>query len=78
MTVERHRPKGGALSHLTLLTVREAATKLRVSRPTIYRWIKIGRLQAVRYGQPNVPGAQTSYGGSLRVTITEVERELAA
>lgn len=66
------------MSHLTLLTVREAATKLRVSRPTIYRWINTGRLKAVRYGQPHVPNAQTSHGGSLRVTITEVERELAA
>lgn len=63
---------------MTLLTVREAATQLRVSRPTIYRWIKTGRLKSVRYGQPHAPDAQTSYGGSMRVRVTEVERELAA
>lgn len=77
-TVDRHtKPKGGALSP-TLLTVREAAVALRVSRPTVYRWIKKGRLQAYRYGQPHHPSQKVDFGGALRVSIPDVEREIAA
>lgn len=61
-----------------LFTVREVAEKLRVSRPTVYRWIESGRLKAFRYGQPHEPGRKAGHGGALRVSITEVERELAA
>ena len=35
---------------LDLLTVEEAADILRVSRPTIRRWVKAGRLPAIRVG----------------------------
>lgn len=57
-----------------LLTVREVAEALRVSRPTIYRWIETGRLEAFRYGQPHKPGRKAGHGGALRVSIYEVER----
>ena len=36
------------------LTVREAADLLRVSRPTIWRWIDAGRLPAVRLGPRSI------------------------
>jgi len=41
-----------------LLTVAEAATLLKVTPHTIYRWIANGRLPAVRYA----PGAQSKEG----------------
>ena len=37
-----------------LLTVSEAAAELRVSKPTIRRWIDAGRLRAVRLGPRTV------------------------
>lgn len=49
-----------------LLTVREAAAALRVSKPTIYRWIAAGDLPAIRYGQPRAEG-DARRGGAIRV-----------
>lgn len=49
-----------------LLTVREAAAALRVSKPTIYRWIDAGDLPAIRYGQPRAEG-DTRRGGAIRI-----------
>lgn len=46
-----------------LLRVEEAAERLNVSRWTIYRWIKEGKLQATKIGS-----------GSLRVFAESVER----
>ena len=34
-----------------LLTVAEAAARLKVTRHTIYRWISEGRLPAIRYSE---------------------------
>ena len=34
-----------------LLTPEEVAEQLRVSRPTVYAWLKIGRLQGLRAGK---------------------------
>jgi excisionase family DNA binding protein len=34
-----------------LLTPEEVAERLRVSRPTVYAWLKIGRLQGLRAGK---------------------------
>jgi excisionase family DNA binding protein len=34
-----------------LLTVGEAAARLRVSRGTVYRYVRSGRLEAVRLGR---------------------------
>jgi excisionase family DNA binding protein len=36
---------------LGLLTVAEAAAALRISKPTIWRWIREGRLHPVRLGR---------------------------
>jgi excisionase family DNA binding protein len=49
-----------------LLTVREAAATLRVSKPTIYRWIAAGELPAIRYGQPR-PDGDVRRGGAIRI-----------
>jgi excisionase family DNA binding protein len=35
-------------------TVREAAEKLRISTPTVRRWIRSGRLKAYRIGDRNI------------------------
>lgn len=55
-----------------LLTVREAATALRVSKPTIYRWIANGELPAIRYGQPR-PEGDSRRGGAIRIPETAVQ-----
>ena len=49
-----------------LLTVREAAVLLRISRPTVNRWIDNGDLPAIRYGQPRAEG-DTRRGGAIRI-----------
>jgi excisionase family DNA binding protein len=49
-----------------LLTVQEAAVALRVSKPTIYRWIAQGDLPAIRYGQPR-PEGDARRGGAIRI-----------
>jgi len=45
--VERGRRGGESMN---LLTVDEVATQLRVSKPSIYTWVKEGRLVAHRLG----------------------------
>ncbi|MGW6016034.1 helix-turn-helix domain-containing protein [Streptomyces sp. NPDC055210] len=54
-----------------LLTVGEAAVVLRVSKPTIYRWIDAGDLPAIRYGQARAKG-DTRRGGAIRIPETAV------
>jgi excisionase family DNA binding protein len=54
-----------------LLTVREAAAALRVSKSTIYRWIAEGELPAIRYGQPR-PEGDARRGGALRIPESAV------
>ncbi|PAZ15646.1 hypothetical protein CLM62_12685 [Streptomyces sp. SA15] len=49
-----------------LLTVREAAVLLRISKPTVYRWIDNGDLPAIRYGQPRAEG-DPRRGGAIRI-----------
>ena len=64
----------------TLLTVQEAATKLRVSKPTIYRWIASGDLPSIRYGRERAAG-DTRRGGAIRIpraAVAELLRESAA
>lgn len=51
-----------------LLTVAEAATFLRVSRPTIYRRVADGTLAAVRIGEL----------GPVRILARELERFLGS
>lgn len=51
-----------------VLRVKEVADRLRVHPATVYRWIADGRLPAVRYGKPIVPGTPIrGGGGSIRV-----------
>ena len=49
-----------------LLTVAEVAQELRVTRGTAYRWIRTGRLPAVRIG------------GTVRVSARQLFRVLEA
>jgi excisionase family DNA binding protein len=46
-----------------MLRVKEVATRLNVHPATVYRWIKEGHLEAVRYGKPQVVGAPAQRGG---------------
>lgn len=51
-----------------MLRVKEVATQLKVHPATVYRWIKEGHLEAVRYGKPHVVGAPADGpGGAIRV-----------
>lgn len=55
---------GEAFSNIDLLTVREAAAALRVSRMTVYRHIHSGELPSVHFGR------------SYRIPTTAVEAYL--
>ncbi|MET9222358.1 helix-turn-helix domain-containing protein [Streptomyces sp. NPDC003300] len=53
---------------VNVLRVKEVADRLRVHPATVYRWIADGRLPAVRYGKPIVPGTPIKGGGgSIRI-----------
>jgi excisionase family DNA binding protein len=59
-----------------LLTVKETAVELRISEPTVYRWIANGDLPAIRYGQPRAEG-DSRRGGAIRIPRSAVEALLA-
>lgn len=59
-----------------LLTVRETAVLLRISKPTVYRWIDNGDLPAIRYGQPR-PEGDSRRGGAIRIPKNAVMALLA-
>ena len=59
-----------------LLTVKEVAAALRVSIPTIYRWIAHDEMKAIRYGKPRIIG-DTKRGGAIRIPASEVEDRLS-
>lgn len=59
-----------------LLTVREVAAALRVSIPTVYRWIAQDEMRAIRYGKPRSSG-DTKRGGAIRIPLAEVETRLS-
>lgn len=48
------------------LTVRETAAALRVSVPTVYRWVKDGQLKAIRLGEQWSRG-QEGRGGAISI-----------
>lgn len=51
-----------------MLRVKEVATRLNVHPATVYRWIKEGHLEAVRYGRPQPIGAVANGpGGAIRI-----------
>lgn len=62
-----------------VLRVKEVADRLRVHPATVYRWIADGRLAAVRYGKPIIPGTPIAGGGgSIRIpeeALTGVQPE---
>jgi len=62
---------------LPLLTVKEVAAALRVSTPTVYRWVSDGEMEAIRYGKPLVAGS-TKRGGAIRIPRAEVDARLAS
>lgn len=59
-----------------LLTVKEVAAALRVSPPTVYRWISDGEMEAIRYGKPLIVGG-AKRGGAIRIRKSEVDARLA-
>lgn len=59
-----------------LLTVREVAAALRVSVPTVYRWIANDEMRAIRYGKPRMEG-DNKRGGAIRVPRSEVDIRLS-
>ncbi|MCX5158110.1 helix-turn-helix domain-containing protein [Streptomyces sp. NBC_00264] len=46
--------------------MKETAVALRISEPTVYRWIANGDLPAIRYGQPR-PEGDARRGGAIRI-----------
>lgn len=58
-----------------LLTVQEVAAALRVSKPTVYRWIANDEMRAIRYGRER-PEGDTRRGGAIRVPKSEVDSRL--
>jgi excisionase family DNA binding protein len=56
--------------------VREVAAALRVSVPTVYRWISNGEIRAIRYGKVR-PVGDTRRGGAIRIPQSEVEARLS-
>jgi excisionase family DNA binding protein len=59
------------------LTVRQAATALQVSVPTIYRWIHDGQLKAVRHGSQWSRGRE-GRGGAISIPVAVVNAKLQA
>lgn len=57
------------------LTVREAAAALRVSVPTIYRWVKDGQLKAIRHGEQWSRG-QEGRGGAISIPESVVAAKI--
>lgn len=55
-----------------VLTVQEVATTLRTHPSTVYRWIKSGELEAIRYGRACTCGANVR-GGAIRIPASAVE-----
>lgn len=55
-----------------VLTVQEVATTLRTHVSTVYRWIKSGELEAIRYGRACTCGANVR-GGAIRIPASAVE-----
>lgn len=54
-----------------MLRVKEVAKRLGVHPATVYRWIKDGHLEAVRYGKPQIVGATAPRrGGAIRIPET--------
>jgi excisionase family DNA binding protein len=51
-----------------LLTIKEVAALWRVDRSTVWRWIKLGRLRALRIGDKNAKG------GTVRIDEAEMRR----
>lgn len=56
----------------SVLTVQEVAVALRTHVSTVYRWIKSGELEAIRYGRTCNCGA-TVRGGAIRIPAEAVE-----
>lgn len=54
-----------------MLRVKEVADRLRVHPATVYRWIKDGHLEAIRYGKA-MPVGTTARGGAIRVPESSV------
>ena len=48
-----------------LLRIQEAATLLKVSKWTVYRWIEEGRLRATKIGQGSLRVFQASVSGLI-------------
>lgn len=54
-----------------LLTVEEAAARLRIGRSTVYELIRTGELETVQIGRSRrvVPESVADYVGRLRTTV---------
>ncbi|MGW6912556.1 helix-turn-helix domain-containing protein [Kitasatospora sp. NPDC054939] len=60
-----------------LLTVKEVAQLLRVSVPTVYRWVQDGELESIRHGKQWSRG-QPGRGGAIRIPAAVVAAKLQA
>ncbi|MFD0405575.1 helix-turn-helix domain-containing protein [Kitasatospora sp. NPDC127116] len=60
-----------------VLTVKEVARALRVSVPTIYRWVQDGELESIRHGKQWSRG-KAGRGGAIRIPAAVVAAKLQA
>lgn len=58
-----------------VMTVKEAATALKVSVPTAYRMVKEGRLASIRWGTQWSRGRE-GRGGAILIPVAEVASKL--
>ncbi|GCD37986.1 hypothetical protein OEIGOIKO_05796 [Streptomyces chrestomyceticus JCM 4735] len=57
-----------------MLSVREVAERLNVHPATVYRWIKVGYMKALRHGKPYEPNDEQRPGGAIRIPESELIR----
>ncbi|MFK8844719.1 helix-turn-helix domain-containing protein [Streptomyces sp. Ac-502] len=55
-----------------MLSVKEVATRLNVHPATVYRWIKVGHMKALRHGKPYESSDEQRAGGAIRIPESEL------
>jgi excisionase family DNA binding protein len=64
----------GASRRGSYLTIGDVAEELRVGKPTVWRWLKAGRMQCVRWAAKRLKNGEGTYLSHRYVHVDEVER----